>query len=203
MLKTNTSDTADKVITLITGNVSKYNEIQKMTPYIKIVREDHDLTEIQDTVEEIVKYKCAHASYKVNGPVLVEDTSLEFNALKGMPGPYIKHFSKSIGSQGLYDMLAAHEDKSARAVCCLGYSEGPGKIIHLFKASVDGTIVAPRGTTSFDWDNIFVPFGQPVGKEKTFSEMGSEKNEISHRRKCVNMFSQFIVSQVIKSLDGN
>jgi len=187
----------DKIpITFITGNESKYNEVKEMSPYINIVRENHDLIEIQDTIDEIVKYKCAIAAHKICGPVLVEDTSLEFNALNGMPGPYIKHFSKSIKSQGLYDLLAAHTDKSARAVCCLAYSEGPGKLIHLFKASVEGTIVEPRGETSFDWDNIFVPNGY----SKTYAEMGSEKHEMSHRRKCVNMFSQFIISQLIKSL---
>ena len=35
---------------------------------------------------------------QVNGPVLTEDTALEFKALKGLPGPYmcvedIRHYS--------------------------------------------------------------------------------------------------------------
>jgi inosine triphosphate pyrophosphatase len=37
-------------------------------------------------------------AYKVfNKPVIVEDTSLCFNAFKGMPGPYIKWFLKALG----------------------------------------------------------------------------------------------------------
>ena len=34
--------------------------------------------------------KCAEASRRISGPVIVEDTSLCFNALGGLPGPYIK-----------------------------------------------------------------------------------------------------------------
>jgi hypothetical protein len=35
-------------------------------------------------------------------PCLVEDTSLCFNALGGLPGPYIKHFLDELGSAGLF-----------------------------------------------------------------------------------------------------
>ena len=34
--------------------------------------------------------KCKEASRCIPGPVIVEDTCLCFNALKGLPGPYIK-----------------------------------------------------------------------------------------------------------------
>jgi hypothetical protein len=36
--------------------------------------------------------KARLAAYYTKGPVLVEDTSLCFGALKGLPGPYIKWF---------------------------------------------------------------------------------------------------------------
>jgi len=50
-----------------------------------------DLPEIQevDTIA-IAKDKALLAAQLANGPCLVEDTSLEFHALGGMPGPYIK-----------------------------------------------------------------------------------------------------------------
>lgn len=35
----------------------------------------------------------------------VEDTSLCFNAFKGLPGVYIKWFLKKLGPSGLYQML--------------------------------------------------------------------------------------------------
>lgn len=49
-----------------------------------------DLPEFQGEPEDISKEKCKLAAQHVNGPVMVEDTSLCFNALHGLPGPYIK-----------------------------------------------------------------------------------------------------------------
>ena len=40
-------------------------------------------------------------------PTLVEDTSLCFNAMGGLPGPYIKWFLEKLGHDGLNRMLAA------------------------------------------------------------------------------------------------
>ena len=53
--------------------------------------------------------KCRLAAQYTKGPVLVEDTSLCFTALQGLPGPYIKHFLDGLGNEGLYKLLAAHE----------------------------------------------------------------------------------------------
>ena len=45
---------------------------------------------MQGEPEEISIEKCRLAAAEVKGPVMVEDMSLGFNALKGLPGPYIK-----------------------------------------------------------------------------------------------------------------
>ncbi len=45
-----------------------------------------DLPELQGEPEDITKEKCRIASRVVGGPVMCEDTSLCFNALKGLPG---------------------------------------------------------------------------------------------------------------------
>lgn len=59
-----------------------------------------DLPEYQGSVEEIAESKCKFALEQVKGPVLVEDTGLGFDALKGLPGPYIKWFLKALGPAG-------------------------------------------------------------------------------------------------------
>lgn len=40
---------------------------------------------------------------------------------------------ESIGHDGLNNLLAAYEDKSAQAVCTFGYSAGPGSEPILFQ----------------------------------------------------------------------
>ena len=50
----------------------------------------HALDDIKGEPDEISKEKCRLAVAAVKGPVMVEDTSLCFNAYNGLPGPYIK-----------------------------------------------------------------------------------------------------------------
>ncbi len=61
--------------------------------------------------------------------------------------------------------------------------------VHYFEGSLDGTIVSPRGDTSFGWDPIF----QPEDSLKNFAEMsGEEKNAISMRKIAFTKLKQFI-----------
>ena len=59
--------------------------------------------------------KVKHAAKLINGAAMTEDVSLCFNALGGMPGPYIKDFLGNVGREGLFKMLAGFEDKTAYA----------------------------------------------------------------------------------------
>lgn len=181
-------------LVLVTGNKNKLKEFLHIVgndfPY-KVEIQDFDLPEYQGPPEEIVRSKCELARQHVKGPVIVEDVSLCFNALGGMPGPYVKWFLKSIGPAGLNKMLQGFEDKSAFAQCMFGYSSGEeGSKIHVFDGRCMGKIVEPRGSTEFGWDPIF----QPDGHNQTYAEMTPElKNSISHRSKAIAALKDFLV----------
>jgi len=113
------------------------------------VSRDIDLPELQGTPTEISSEKCILAAKEVNGPCIVEDTCLCFNALGGMPGPYIKWFLGACGNGGLNKMLVGFEDKSAYAMCVFSYTEGPGHPVATFVGRTDGKIVPPRGGSGF------------------------------------------------------
>lgn len=66
---------------------------------------DVDLPELQGEPEDIAREKCRLAAQQVQGPVMVEDTSLCFNAMGGLPGPYCKWFLQNLGPAGLHKML--------------------------------------------------------------------------------------------------
>ena len=91
------------------------------------------------------------AAEEVGGPVMCEDTSLCFNALNGLPGPYIKWFLEKTGHEGLNNILAAYPDKSAYAQCVFGLCAGPGQPVHTFDGRTPGKIVPARGPTDFGW----------------------------------------------------
>ena len=64
-----------------------------------------DLMEIQGTPEQISAFKAVEATRQCDTAVIIEDVALCFNALKGMPGPYIKDFLGRLGTEGLVKML--------------------------------------------------------------------------------------------------
>lgn len=169
------------VVNFITGNANKLREVKHiLEPAITVDSQSVDLPELQGTVEEVTLEKCRVAAQQVGGPVLVEDTCLCFDALGGLPGPYIKWFMKSIGHEGLNNLLVAYEDKSAKAVCTFGFSKGPGHEPILFQGITEGKVVPARGPANFGWDPIFEHQGQ------TYAEMDPvEKNKISHRYKAL------------------
>lgn len=177
-----------KKICFITGNKNKLREAQAILRDCEILDEDIELPELQGESEDIVKEKAKLAAKELNKPVFVEDTCLCFNALNGMPGPYIKHFIEKIGREGLVRLLLGYENKSAKGIAIIGYCE-LGKEPKIFEGIVKGKIVEPRGESGFGWDPIFIP----EGHEKTFAEMSSEeKNAISHRKKALEKFRDFL-----------
>lgn len=78
-----------KPITFITGNVKKLEEVAailgKEFPR-ELISKKVDLPELQGEIDEISIKKCQEAANLVQGPVIVEDTCLCFNALGGLPG---------------------------------------------------------------------------------------------------------------------
>jgi inosine triphosphate pyrophosphatase len=119
--------------------------------------------ELQGDPLEIARAKVLEAAAQVDGPVLTEDTSLCFNALGGLPGPYVKWFLDKTGHMGLHNLLAAYPDKRAYAQCVFAYCAGRGQEPVLFDGRCQGKIVQSRGPTTFGWDSIF----QPDGYEQT------------------------------------
>uniref|UniRef100_A0A915I328 Inosine triphosphate pyrophosphatase n=1 Tax=Romanomermis culicivorax TaxID=13658 RepID=A0A915I328_ROMCU len=153
---------------------------------------DIDLPEYQGDPDHVVVEKCLAAYNIVKKPVLVEDTCLCFNAMNGLPGPYIKWFLKSLKPEGLHKMLSAFADKSAYALCTFAYFDGQNgrggeSGVKLFKGRTDGRIVEPRGQRNFGWDPCF----QPDGFDSTYAEMDQEtKNKISHRAKALDALKE-------------
>lgn len=152
-----------------------------------------DLPELQEVdTMAIAKDKALLAAQLANGPCLVEDTSLHFHALGGMPGPYIKWFQDRLKSTGLYNILAAYDNKNATAVCTLAFCPSPHADPILFTGECHGKIIAPVPGRGFGWDGIFVP-EELVGDDRPFSQLTvEEKNELSHRGRAVRKWAKWI-----------
>lgn len=193
--KTNEGVPTPEKIHFATGNNKKLQEV------VAILADGHplpfeidsvklDLPELQGEPEDIAKEKCRLASQEVGGAVMVEDTCLCFNALKGLPGPYIKWFLEKCGHDGLNRMLDGFEDRTAYAQCTFAYTPGPEYEPLIFIGRTHGAIVPARGPTDFGWDPIFLP----DGFKETYAEMEkSVKNTISHRYRALDALRSYLL----------
>ena len=185
-----------KIINFVSGNKNKLRELNDIFHEhfkdIQIKQLDIDLPELQGFPEDIVKGKLKLALEKaknLQGPVLVEDTSLCFNAYGGLPGAYIKYFLKAIKPEGLFKMACAFEDHSAVAQSIYGLQKNEKEEPHLFVGRTDGEIVEPKGDNNFGWDPCF----KPSCSKNTYAQMDEkEKNKISHRGKSTKAMINWI-----------
>lgn len=165
----------------ITGNKNKFDEVKSILNDVEQL--DIDLPEIQDiNPKNIIQAKLSEAGKHVEGEFIVEDVSLSFDCLNGLPGPLIKWFMKTLGNEGLYDIVSKFGNTNAVAKAVIGYMDKKGDV-KFFEGGLNGKIVKPRGENGFGWDPIFEvsEFG------KTFAEMTSEeKNKYSMRRLAIN-----------------
>jgi inosine triphosphate pyrophosphatase len=221
------------VVTFVTGNAKKLEEVKRILQTtngdndshhapttttaastttarlpIHLVNQSLDLPELQGDVLTIAREKCLVASQQVGGgAVIIEDTSLCFNALHGLPGPYIKWFLDSCGHDGLNRILTGFDDRTAYAQTVVAYCPGAngtattttnnGDNVVIFSGRTNGTIVPARGKLDFGWDPIFEPFesvGDDNGNEKkTYAEMTKdEKDSISHRSRAFAQLREYL-----------
>lgn len=144
-------------ITFITGNQNKADYLAKYlghsVDHVKL-----DLDEIQSLdLKEIVEHKVRQAYEKIKKPVIVEDVALEFAALGGLPGPFIKFFVEKVPFEMICSMIDG-KTRDATARCVFGYFDG--KDLELFESSLDGKIAeTPSGENGYGWDKIFIPQG--------------------------------------------
>ncbi len=107
-------------IHFITGSKNKLAEIQAILGDVEQL--DIDLPEVQELdAHKIIRAKLEEALNHKKEAFIVEDTSLYFDALKGLPGPLIKWFMKTVGNEGLFKIADAFGNYGTSGTVCRGY----------------------------------------------------------------------------------
>lgn len=165
-------------LTFVTGNPNKALEVGMILGMSDLESRAIDAPEIQSfSLEEIVKAKAEFAQKECGSPVVVEDVSLDIEALGGFPGPFVKFWQKEVGYDRAVEITKALGNDRITVRCGVGYADGS----RFFYAEgiVRGRLVARRGEGGFGFDYFVMLDGQ----EKTYGEMSKEeKNAISHRK---------------------
>lgn len=163
----------------ITGNQNKADYLARILG-IELAHYKLDLDEIQSvSQEEIIEHKVKQAYEILKKPVLVEDTALFFNALDGLPGPFVKFFVTAKDGQNIMcRMLDGFEDRSAYASAIYAYYDG--ETICTFNGRLNGVIAdTPRGGGGYGWDAVFQPEGYGG---RTRAELTPEEDDESYAR---------------------
>jgi len=144
-----------KKITFITWNQNKADYLAKYlgfpVDHVKL-----DLDELQSIdLKEIVEHKVKQAYDIVKSPVIVEDVSLEFEALWGLPWPFIKFFLENTPHETICTMVD-WKSRKAKARCVFWYYDWEN--IEFFEGISEGEIANElAGENWYGWDRFFIP----------------------------------------------
>lgn len=177
------------MITFITGNQKKADYLARYLG-MPVRHQKVELDELQSLdLRVIVEHKVRQAYEIIKAPVIVEDVSLEFNALGGLPGPFIKFFVEHVPFETLCRMIDG-QDRSAIGRCMYGYYDGTD--LKIFEGHITGMIADhPSGENGFGWDKIFVPDGHAV----TRASLTDEQYEAVYRKiKPVDSVREYLQS---------
>jgi len=166
-----------QVPVFITGNQNKADYLAR-TLGIALDHKKVELDELQSMdLNVIVEHKVKQAYEIVGKPVLVEDVALSFEALGGLPGPFVKFFVEAPrGLEVMCRMLDGFNTRRALASSAFAYYDG--QRLEIFRGELVGAIaMQPRGENGYGWDKIFEPDG--FGG-KTRAELSPEGDAITY-----------------------
>ena len=143
--------------------------------------------EIQsNSLDEIAKQKARDAYRKIVRPLIVEDTGLFIDSLRGFPGPYSSYVLGTIGNQGILDLLSNRTSRVALFRSIVAYMDE--NCNRVFSGDTRGTIGDRITKGGWGYDPIFIPEDSSV----TYGQMGiTNKIAISHRTKALNNFAKW------------
>lgn len=176
---------------IVTHNQHKFMEYEDIFSKLGMDLEwyNYEYPELQsEYLRDIVEFSLKHVSRILNKPFFLEDSGLFINSLRGFPGPYSSYVQEKIGNTGILRLMEEMVDRRAMFVSVIGYYDG--KNFHYFEGTLEGKISdSIRGNNGFGYDPIFIPDGD----RRTLAEMEmGEKNTMSHRRKALNRFLEFL-----------
>ena len=186
------------VLIFASNNKNKVKEITEIFSHygitIKSLKEigiTEDIPETGETFEENALIKAKFVFDKTGIPCFSEDSGLCVDVLNGSPGVYSARYAGNHNDiennkKLLFEMNNV-KIRSAHFNSTICYYDGKE---NYFTGILEGDITTEeRGTNGFSYDTLFIP----KNYEKTIAELtDNEKNKISHRKKAIDLFKEFI-----------
>lgn len=184
-------------VVLASGNKGKLNEFNQLLAPLKmevLPQSEFNISSVEETGLTFVENAILKARYasKISGlPAIADDSGLEVDALKGLPGIYSARYAGEAANDSANNTKLLRElsgvkpeDRTARFQCVLVYLEHPADPTPIIcQGSWEGVILeAPAGEQGFGYDPLFwVP-----SKQCSSAQLDRhEKNRLSHRGKAL------------------
>ncbi len=177
---------------VITSNVHKFQEIkQRLSDLgIELVHVKVPYMEVQaDFIRDIAIQSATTLLTYIDPPFMIEDSGIEIIHLKGFPGPYSSYVFRTIGWQGILNLMKQADNRSARFISTIVLVDS-NRNMKVFEGFQEGEIsLEGKGSNGFGFDPIFIP----EGTSKTYAQMDMEtKNHYSHRGKSTKMLYEYL-----------
>lgn len=178
----------ERVLRVVTSNEGKAREFAAALEGVpwRVERVAMECREIQaDTLDAVVADSARWLIDQdvVGPPFVLEDSGLFIDALSGFPGVYSAYVYRTVGCQGILDLMVGVEDRGARFESRIALVM-PGGTMEICKGTCEGTVTSgARGEGGFGFDPVFMPKGSGA----TFAEMDlREKERHSHRGRALD-----------------
>jgi len=191
-----------KTILFVTSNsrkVEDYNRRFAKADYL-VEQLNIDLNEGRSLdIQEITKLKLDQAKIaSKNNPVFVEDRGFFIPTLNGFPGPFVKLFLKSIGIEGVIDLMKTKNDREAKFVSVLGFWDGENE--YFFEEIEEGFITNDiRKGDIRGWTEILNIYGHSSFPGKALSELSDNEWEkylsTIEKNDYINKFIRFLINR--------
>ncbi|MCK5547513.1 MAG: hypothetical protein KAI64_00755, partial [Thermoplasmata archaeon] len=138
-----------------TSNKGKFNEAKSKLAQLSLNHLDIVYPEVQaSSLHEVVEYALEWFKGKVDKNVMIEDSGLFIDELKGYPGVYSSYVFKTVGCKGILKLMEGVKNRGAEFRACAGL------LVNGRRTILYGTCkgrIAPelRGKGGFGFDPIF------------------------------------------------
>lgn len=179
-----------KPVWFMTENQEKFREAESIlrAQGIKIRQLKRAKVEIQDrSIEKIARHAIETALIHRSELLLVEDSGLFIDALRGFPGPFSSYVYETIGLEGVLGLLEGRRRGAyfQTSIAVGSASLQPRTFTGTVRGSISRKIV---GSAGFGYDPIFIP----KGFRETFGQTSREfKNSHSHRARAFLKFAKW------------
>ena len=186
-------------IVMASGNIGKIEEAQEILSQYKIISMIElgikmDVEEDQDAFEGNAIKKAETIAKLLKGKkCLADDSGIEIEYLNGFPGVYTKRWFEGTDRERNLAIIkklegVPRENRKIKFITAMAISDGKDTIA--VEASIDGYVAENiRGENGFGFDEIF-----ELENGKTLAELtASEKNQISARRKALEMLKEKMI----------